>query len=451
MSKESYIAESEALNKLFNNMTQRKVDAAEKEKLKRGENKGEQSETKKPLQAAPTTSRPIHSEYLEKKKKEEEEAKRVEEARRAKMRKQIEKEEAEKAERERQLAEERKKQEAEKKKKENERLANLFGVTARKDPDPEPQSNPDAEPAVKDKPAKEESLPAKEEVKSNSADSKTQEALNVFEAVLNKTEENEQEPKDVELEQKKVAPVIAKPSVPEQIPEQPKPPVIPANDKKFTPDKTAPAPEMKPETKPVQQPIPKPAQRTESPQKGNSAIMARGQSGMQMEKPKTDKLSITGIVPMKSDRGSKYDSAMKASNAFRTNVFLTCVYNDKTREGAYGIVVDMGDKRIIHGMCGHTSDEWEYGFAGAIEAMRICTENNVKEIMFVVLDPLCEILQQNADGLRWGYSYTRSQFTKAIDVLKREAAIGFIPERVESEFQDLAETIAKTLVFPAND
>lgn len=449
MSKESYIAESEALNKLFNNMTQRKVDAAEKEKLKRGENKGEQPETKKPLQAAPTTSRPIHSEYLEKKKKEEEEAKRVEEARRAKMRKQIEKEEAEKAERERQLAEERKKQEAEKKKKENERLANLFGVTARKDP--EPQSNPDAEPAVKDKPAKEESLPAKEEVKSNSADSKTQEALNVFEAVLNKTEENEQEPKDVEPEQKKVAPVIAKPSVPEQIPEQPKPPVIPANDKKSTPDKTAPAPEMKPETKPVQQPIPKPAQRTESPQKGNSAIMARGQSGMQMEKPKTDKLSITGIVPMKSDRGSKYDSAMKASNAFRTNVFLTCVYNDKTREGAYGIVVDMGDKRIIHGMCGHTSDEWEYGFAGAIEAMRICTENNVKEIMFVVLDPLCEILQQNADGLRWGYSYTRSQFTKAIDVLKREAAIGFIPERVESEFQDLAETIAKTLVFPAND
>lgn len=137
--------------------------------------------------------------------------------------------------------------------------------------------------------------------------------------------------------------------------------------------------------------------------------------------------------------------------AFRTNVFLTCVYNDETREGAYGIVVDMGDKRIIHGMCGHTSDEWEYGFAGAIEAMRICTENNVKEIMFVVLDPLCEILQQNADGLRWGYSYTRSQFTKAIDVLKREAAIGFIPEHVESEFQDLAETIAKTLVFPVND
>lgn len=56
--------------------------------------------------------------------------------------------------------------------------------------------------------------------------------------------------------------------------------------------------------------------------------------------------------------------------------------------------------------------------------------------------------RQNADGLRWGYSYTRSQFTKAIDVLKREAAIGFIPEHVESEFQDLAETIAKTLVFP---
>ena len=95
MSKESYIAESEALNKLFNNMTQRKVDAAEKEKLKKEENKGEQVEAKKPLQAAPTTSRPIHSEYLEKKKKEEEEAKRIEEARRAKMRKQIEKEEAE--------------------------------------------------------------------------------------------------------------------------------------------------------------------------------------------------------------------------------------------------------------------------------------------------------------------------------------------------------------------
>ena len=91
MSKESYIAESEALNKLFNNMTQRKVDAAEKEKLKKEENKGEQVEAKKPLQAAPTTSRPIHSEYLEKKKKEEEEAKRIEEARRAKMRKQIEK------------------------------------------------------------------------------------------------------------------------------------------------------------------------------------------------------------------------------------------------------------------------------------------------------------------------------------------------------------------------
>ena len=116
MSKESYIAESEALNKLFNNMTQRKVDAAEKEKLKKEENKGKQVETKKPLQAAPTTSHPIHSEYLEKKKKEEEEARRIEEARRAKMRKQIEKEEAEKAEQERKLAEERKKQEAEKKK-----------------------------------------------------------------------------------------------------------------------------------------------------------------------------------------------------------------------------------------------------------------------------------------------------------------------------------------------
>ena len=77
MSKESYIAESEALNKLFNNMTQRKVDAAEKEKLKKEENKGEQVEAKKPLQAAPTISRPIHSEYLEKKKKEEEEAKRM--------------------------------------------------------------------------------------------------------------------------------------------------------------------------------------------------------------------------------------------------------------------------------------------------------------------------------------------------------------------------------------
>lgn len=449
MSKESYIAESEALNKLFNNMTQRKVDAAEKEKLKKEENKGEQVEAKKPLQAAPTTSRPIHSEYLEKKKKEEEEAKRIEEARRAKMRKQIEKEEAEKAEQERKLAEERKKQEAERKKKEEERLANLFGVTAKKEP--KPQSNPAVKPATKDEPVKEESLPVKDESKDETTESKTKEALHVFETVLNKAEENEQGPKDAEPEQKKVAPVIAKPPVSEQISEQPKPPVIPAKDKKPVTDKTASAPEMKPEAKPVQKPVSQPAQRTESPQKGNSAIMARGQSGMQMEKPKTDKLSITGIVPMKSDRGSKYDSAMKASNAFRTNVFLTCVYNDETREGAYGIVVDMGDKRIIHGMCGHTSDEWEYGFAGAIEAMRICTENNVKEIMFVVLDPLCEILQQNADGLRWGYSYTRSQFTKAIDVLKREAAIGFIPEHVESEFQDLAETIAKTLVFPVND
>ena len=153
MSKESYIAESEALNKLFNNMTQRKVDAAEKEKLKKEENKGEQVEAKKPLQAAPTTSRPIHSEYLEKKKKEEEEAKRIEEARRAKMRKQIEKEEAEKAEQERKLAEERKKQEAERKKKEEERLANLFGVTAKKEP--KPQSNPAVKLPTKDEPVKE--------------------------------------------------------------------------------------------------------------------------------------------------------------------------------------------------------------------------------------------------------------------------------------------------------
>ena len=229
MSKESYIAESEALNKLFNNMTQRKVDAAEKEKLKKEENKGEQVEAKKPLQAAPTTSRPIHSEYLEKKKKEEEEAKRIEEARRAKMRKQIEKEEAEKAEQERKLAEERKKQEAERKKKEEERLANLFGVTAKKEP--KPQSNPAVKPATKDEPVKEESLPAKDESKNEATESKTKEALHVFETVLNKTEENEQGPKDAEPEQKKVAPVIAKPPVSEQISEQPKPPVIPAKDK----------------------------------------------------------------------------------------------------------------------------------------------------------------------------------------------------------------------------
>ena len=445
MSNQSYIAESEALNKLFNNMTQRKVDAAEKEKLKKEENKGEQQEVKKPLQAAPTTSRPIRSEYLEKKKKEEEEAKRVEEARRAKMRQQIEKEEAEKAERERQLAEERKRQEAEKKKKEEERLANLFGITSKKK-EPEPQAVPDTKPVEKPAPAPQKEEPAKETPKRESADSKTQEALNAFEAVLNKPDDIKKEPPKPKQEQSKPTPVVAKPSVSEQ----PKPPVVPVKDKKAsvekaasTQPKVAPAPEAKPAPQSVQQ--------TEPPKKENHAIMARGQSGMQMEKPKTDKLSITGIVPMKSDRGSKYDSAMKASNAFRTNVFLTCVYNDETREGAYGIVVDMGDKRIIHGMCGHTSDEWEYGFAGAIEAMRICTENNVKEIMFVVLDPLCEILQQNADGLRWGYSYTRSQFTKAIDVLKREAAIGFIPERVESEFQDLAETIAKTLVFPVNN
>lgn len=334
MSKESYIAESEALNKLFNNMTQRKVDAAEKEKLKKEENKGEQVEAKKPLQAAPTTSRPIHSEYLEKKKKEEEEAKRIEEARRAKMRKQIEKEEAEKAEQERKLAEERKKQEAERKKKEEERLANLFGVTAKKEP--KPQSNPVVKPATKDEPVKEESLPVKDESKNEAAESKTKEALHVFETVLNKTEENEQGPKDAEPEQKKVAPVIAKPSVSEQISEQPKPPVIPVKDKKPVTDKTVSTPEMKSEAKPVQKPVSQPAQRTESPQKGNSAIMARGQSGMQMEKPKTDKLSITGIVPMKSDRGSKYDSAMKASNAFRTNVssFLTPIFGCSDRNNS---------------------------------------------------------------------------------------------------------------------
>ncbi len=153
--------------------------------------------------------------------------------------------------------------------------------------------------------------------------------------------------------------MIAKPSVSEQISNSPSLLSFRLRIKKPVTDKTVSAPEMKSEAKPVQKPVSQPAQRTESPQKGNSAIMARGQSGMQMEKPKTDKLSITGIVPMKSDRGSKYYSAMKASNAFRTNVFLTCVYNDETREGAYGIVVDMGDKRIIHGMCGHTSDEWE--------------------------------------------------------------------------------------------
>lgn len=175
--------------------------------------------------------------------------------------------------------------------------------------------------------------------------------------------------------------------------------------------------------------------------------------GMHLSKPKTgDTLSVTEIIPLKSDYGSVYDSAVKPSNAFRSNVFLDCSYNEKTHEGGYGLVVDMGNKRLIQGVSGRTSDEWEYGFRGIVDAIKICLENNVKEVMFVIREPLCEIIQQNTEGMIWGYSMTRQVFYNTYQDSKRHFASGFYSGELQSDelmnYRDLAETISRTLIFP---
>lgn len=180
-------------------------------------------------------------------------------------------------------------------------------------------------------------------------------------------------------------------------------------------------------------------------------------NGMQMAPTGTreEKLSITEIIPMKTDNGSIYDSAVKPSNAFRANVFLDCSYNEKTHEGCYGLVIDMGSKKRIQGTSGQTSDEWEYGFLGIIHAIRICRENNVKEVMFIIRDPLCEIIQQNTDGLIWGYSMTRREFYNEFQRSKGEFASGFYNGELSNDslqqYRDLAETISRTLIFPPQE
>lgn len=194
-----------------------------------------------------------------------------------------------------------------------------------------------------------------------------------------------------------------------------------------------------------------------STEKETGRSIAVRPSGMQMTPTGTreEKLSITEIIPMKTDNGSIYDSAVKPSNAFRANVFLDCSYNEKTHEGCYGLVVDMGSKKRIQGTSGQTSDEWEYGFLGIIHAICICRENNVKEVMFIIRDPLCEIIQQNTDGLIWGYSLTRREFYNEFQRSKGEFASGFYNGELSNDslqqYRDLAETISRTLIFPPQE
>lgn len=112
----------------------------------------------------------------------------------------------------------------------------------------------------------------------------------------------------------------------------------------------------------------------------------------------------------------------------------------------------MGNKRLIQGVSGRTSDEWEYGFRGIVDAIKICLENNVKEVMFVIREPLCEIIQQNTEGMIWGYSMTRQVFYNTYQDSKRHFASGFYSGELQSDelmnYRDLAETISRTLIFP---
>ena len=460
-------AESDALNKLFGQMNRTKEIDAEKRRLQKevtGDKDIAPAQTE--LQAPPTQAHPIVSSYLEKKKQEEAEQARIDKEKREKALADIQRMEQEAAAARAKAAKEKKVEE----KKTEEKKEAVSGIQLT---DVTPISKQNSVPA----PNAPVDTPAKAQKESDSKKTQEQKPVvtekakpkgglfGVFGGGKKEKAPENKKVSEASTGSSPVSDVKSEPKVEKEQPVQEKKPdsnVAPAEaatteqpDKPVqkVPIKKAPVAaktgtaEQKPE--PKAEPKAKTKVETKAETKeAETRLMARGNSGMKLEKPKEDKLPITAIIPMKSDRGSRYDSAMKASNAFRTNVYLSCIYNDSTKEGAYGLVVDMGDKRIIHGMCGHTSDEWEYGFAGAIEAMRICRENNVKEIMFVVLDPLCEILQQNADGLRWGYSYTRSQFSKAISSLKQDAAIGFIPEKLENDFQDLAETIAKTLVAP---
>lgn len=458
MSNKAREAESEALNKLFGQMNRNKEIDAEKRRLQK-EASGDKEITpvQTELQAPPTRAHPIVSDYLRKKKEEEEEQARLDKEKRKKALEELEKMEKEAADARERAREKQQAQEAggdnkgaPEKTNTGLQLTDVKPITKTDTKSTQSQagqplteSHKKSEPkkeaeqkAVSNEPKK-ESTPVAEKAKTKGG------FFGVFGGGKKDKQAEDKKAKDVPVGLKKEP-------LPEQKSEETKATPKVETPKMETPKDAVPVQPKKPvqnvPIKKVPVNVPEGEQKAVAKEEENH-LMARGNSGMKMEKPKEEKLPITAIIPMKSDRGSRYDSAMKASNAFRTNVYLSCLYNDNTKEGGYGLVVDMGDKRIIHGMCGHTSDEWEYGFAGAIEAMRICRENNVKEIMFVVLDPLCEILQQNADGLRWGYSYTRSQFSKAISSLKQEAAIGFIPEKLENDFQDLAETIAKTLVM----
>ncbi|MEG1640520.1 MAG: hypothetical protein RR415_00295 [Ruthenibacterium sp.] len=157
-------------------------------------------------------------------------------------------------------------------------------------------------------------------------------------------------------------------------------------------------------------------------------------------------LNVTGIIPLKSERNSKFESAVAPTNAYSANVYMAFAYNEKTSRGAYSVVIDMGNKVILDSLSGHTDDEYEYAFAGAIKAFEETTKNHVKEVTVYVVDPINSILQQNSFGLQFGFSSTRKQYIAAARKALDESYVTFNDSKIQSEYQSLAQLVVDGLV-----
>lgn len=481
----NYQAENSALQTLFNRMNSKKTEQAQR--LDYAHEAGleiPKSNTSEQL-PPPSQPSPIHSDYLDQKRREDEARKLSEEQQRENIRRQLEQETAQLNHMNRQLSSNDSDSSADKQqlpiaKKPNGQKQNVFlsgkkqGTPSQKTPEGKkpadskstaPQNNFDAHSAPQ-KPAE----TGKKEPQLTQIRLEGQTNQDVKNVQGNETSAEQVKPADSKLahgatpaKKKEKKPPVAHPESQGTAPTASTPHVNDSDIRATLGAIFGKKPiASQPASQQAQIPVSSGKQQSQfsmnaGTEKGTSRSIAVRSNGMQMTPTGTreEKLSITEIIPMKTDNGSIYDSAVKPSNAFRGNVFLDCSYNEKTHEGCYGLVVDMGSKKMIQGTSGQTSDEWEYGFLGIIHAIRICRENNVKEVMFIIRDPLCEIIQQNTDGLIWGYSLTRREFYNEFQRSKGEFASGFYNGELNNDslqqYRDLAETISRTLIFPPQE
>lgn len=148
-------------------------------------------------------------------------------------------------------------------------------------------------------------------------------------------------------------------------------------------------------------------------------------------------------VELRSDRDSQFRPAIESADVFAAQVFLAHRYNEDKKVGAYAIAVNMGEKKYLASLGGHTADAYEYGFAGAIAAFEYAMANNIREVTVFTEPELADVLQQNVNALMFGYSATRRKYVEVAQNALRNIYIEFDVRKVSNELADLALTMAQ--------